>query len=62
MTPPEIEYKIPAQLLQSIINNLEEQPARSTRGLLNQLEGLVTRQQEEAVAAVEAAKAESKQS
>lgn len=39
-------FVIPAVLLQAIITNLEEQPARASRRLLNEIEGLVVQQQQ----------------
>lgn len=43
-------FAIPALLLQAIITNLEEQPARASRRLLNEIEGLVVQQQAQAQA------------
>lgn len=43
---PEQQFMLTAPLLQAIITNLEEQPARASRRLLNEIEGLVVQQQQ----------------
>lgn len=45
MSITEKTFQIPASLLQAVINNLEEQPARVSRTLLNHIEELVRQQQ-----------------
>lgn len=42
-------YTLAAELLQAIVHNLNSQPAASTRGLLNAIEGECTRQDRERV-------------
>lgn len=49
------EYKVPADLLQAVINVLNTQPAGNTRMLLNAIEHITVQQDEEEVAVQRAA-------
>ena len=55
---PVVTYAVPEHLMQAIANNLNEQPARSSRGLLNAIEALCAEQEKQRQEAAQAAQRE----
>lgn len=55
ITPAPIEYKLPEQLVQAIVDTLSVMPARQSRGLLNVIENLCTTQDQQRTDAAQAA-------